>query len=70
MIHPRRQFTHGEFVEFPKTEAGCRDIGIDAKLATELKAWKLAQKPEHKKDDSLVVASRDGGPSASKLALS
>ena len=34
-----------EFVEFPKTEAGARSIGIDAKLAAELSEWKLAQKP-------------------------
>lgn len=43
-----RQYTHGEFVEFPKTEAGNREIGIDAKLATELTEWKLAQKPERR----------------------
>jgi transposase len=30
-----RQFTHGEFVEFPKTDAGARDVPIDA---TELEA--------------------------------
>jgi integrase len=61
VIHVLRQFTHGEFVEFPKTEAGNRDIGIDAKLAADLAAWKLAQKPEHRKDDSLVVATHTGG---------
>jgi integrase len=62
MIHVCRQYTHGEFVEFPKTEAGARSIGIDAKLAAELTGWKLAQKPEHRKAESLVVATRDGGP--------
>jgi len=62
MIHVRRQYTHGEFVEFPKTEAGARSIGIDAKLAAELSAWKLTQKAEHRKAESLVVATRDGGP--------
>ena len=62
MIHVCRQFTHGEFVEFPKTEAGARDIGIDDKLAAELSAWKLAQKAEHRKAESLVVGTRTGGP--------
>jgi integrase len=62
MIHVCRQFTHGEFVEFPKTEAGARDIGIDDKLAAELCAWKLAQKAEHRKAESLVVGTRTGGP--------
>ena len=49
-------------MEFPKTDAGCRDIGIDAKLGTELTAWKLQQKPEHRTDDSLVVATDSGKP--------
>ena len=57
-----RQYTHGEFVEFPKTDAGARDIGIDAKLATELSAWKLAQTPEHRKSDSLLIATSAGRP--------
>jgi integrase len=62
MISVQRQFTHGEMVEFPKTDAGCRDIGIDAKQATELTAWKLQQKPEHRMDDSLIVATDTGKP--------
>jgi integrase len=61
-IQVSRQYTHGEFVKFPKTEAGTRDIGIDAKLAAELTAWKLAQKPEHRMADSLVIATAKGGP--------
>jgi integrase len=70
LIHVRRQFTHGEFVEFPKTEAGCRDIGIDGKLAAELSAWKLAQEAERRKDDSLVVPSEKGGPMSASNFLS
>jgi integrase len=62
MISVQRQFTHGEMVEFPKTDAGSRDIGIDAKLATELTAWKLQQKAEHRTDDSLVIATATGEP--------
>ena len=62
MISVQRQFTHGEMVEFPKTDAGSRDIGIDAKLATELSAWKLQQKAEHRTDDSLVIATATGEP--------
>jgi hypothetical protein len=62
VIHVCRQYTHGEFVEFPKTDAGARDIGIDTKLTTELGAWKLAQKAEHRKAESLVVATSAGGP--------
>jgi integrase len=58
----RRQFTHGEFVEFPKTDAGHRTIGFDAKLATELATWKLAQKPERRKDSALVISTHQGGP--------
>lgn len=69
VIHVRRQYTHEEFVEFPKTEAGCRDIGIDAKLAAEIKAWKLQQVPDHKRDDSLVIASSKGGPISSSNFL-
>jgi integrase len=61
LIHVCRQYTHGEFVEFPKTDAGARDIGIDTKLATELATWKLAQKAEHRKATSLVVATSAGG---------
>jgi integrase len=60
VIHVCRQYTHGDFVEFPKTDAGARDIGIDAKLATELSAWKLAQTAEHRKASSLVVATSAG----------
>jgi integrase len=61
-IQVARQYTHGEFVEFPKTEAGAREIGIDTKLAADLTAWKLAQKPEHRMADSLVIATAKGGP--------
>lgn len=60
LVHVCRQYTHGEFVEFPKTDAGARDIGIDAKLATELTACKLQQKPERREDDSLVIATGTG----------
>jgi hypothetical protein len=56
LIHVCRQYTHGKFVELPKTDSGARDIGIDAKLAAELGAWKLAQKTEHRKANSLMVA--------------
>jgi integrase len=62
VIRVCRQYTHGEFVEFPKTEAGCREIGIEARLATELTEWKLAQKPEHRQADSLIVSTREGQP--------
>jgi integrase len=61
LIHVCRQYTHGEFVEFPKTDAGARDIGIDAKLAAELSVWKLAQEAEHRKAGALVVATSAGG---------
>jgi integrase len=57
-----RQYTHGELVEHGKTDAALRDIGIDAKLATELTEWKFAQKPERKKDDSLVISTSTGEP--------
>ena len=62
VIHVCRQYTHGEFVEFPKTDAGARDIGLDTKLAAELGAWKLAQEAAHRKAESLVVATSAGGP--------
>jgi integrase len=62
LIHVRRQYTRGEFVEFTKTEAGARSLGIDAKLAAELAAWKLTQKAEHRSLDALVVATSQGGP--------
>ena len=61
IIRVCRQYTHGEFVEFPKTDAGARDIGIDTKLANELASWKQAQKAEHRKPSSLVVATSAGG---------
>jgi len=57
----RQQWTHGQLVG-TKTAAGQRTIGIDTKLATELTAWKLAQRPEHKQPGSFVIASIDGGP--------
>lgn len=62
VIHVCRQFTHGEMVEHAKTDAGLRDIGIDGKLATELTSWKLAQEPERRMADSLIVATETGGP--------
>ena len=40
-----RQFTHCEFVEFPKTDAGVRDGPIDAELARILTGWKLSLPP-------------------------
>jgi integrase len=70
VISVRRQYTHGKIVEFPKTEAGSRDIGIDAKLATELTAWKLQQKPERRTDDSLVIATGTGEPMSASNFLS
>jgi integrase len=70
MVSVQRQFTHGEMVEFPKTDAGCRDIGIDAKLATELTAWKLQQKAEHRTDDSLIIATATGEPLSASNFLS
>jgi integrase len=60
LIHVCRQYTHGEMVEHGKTDAANRDIGIDAKLATELTAWKLQQKPERRTDDSLVIGTATG----------
>jgi integrase len=60
LIHVCRQYTHGEMVEHGKTDAASRDIGIDAKLATELTAWKLQQKPERRTDDSLVIGTATG----------
>jgi integrase len=62
MILVERQYTHGEFVPHAKTDAGYRQIGIDAKLAAELSEWKLAQKPEHRRDESLVCGNKAGGP--------
>jgi integrase len=62
LIHVCRQYTHGAIVEHGKTDAALRDIGIDAKLATELTEWRFAQKPELKKDDSLVIATSTGEP--------
>ena len=70
MIHVRRQYTHGEFVEHAKTDAGRHDIGIDAKLTAELTAWKLQQKPEHRQADSLVIATAKGGPISASNFLS
>lgn len=70
LIRVCRQFTHGEFVEFPKTDAGARDIGIDAKLAAELAAWKLQQKAERREDDSLVIATSTGEPLSASNFLS
>jgi len=70
LIQVRRQYTHGEFVEHAKTDAGRRDIGIDAKLAAELTAWKLQQKPEQRQADSLVIATAKGGPISASNFLS
>ena len=69
-IQVRGQYTHGEFVEFPKTDAGVRRVPIEPELARVLTEWKLAQKPEHKQPDSLVVCTSTGGPiSASNFRL-
>jgi len=65
-----RQYTHGEMVEHGKTDAASRDIGIDAKLAAELSAWKLQQKPERREDDSLVIATGTGEPLSASNFLS
>jgi integrase len=70
LIRVCRQFTHGEFVEFPKTDAGARDIGIDGKLSAELAAWKLQQKAELREDDSLVIATSTGEPLSASNFLS
>jgi integrase len=70
LIHVCRQFTHGELVEHGKTDAALRDIGIDTKLAAELTEWKFSQKPEHKKDDSLVIATSTGEPLSASNFLS
>jgi integrase len=70
LIRICRQYTHGEFVEFPKTDAGARDIGIDAKLAAELAAWKLQQKAERREDESLVIATSTGEPLSASNFLS
>jgi integrase len=43
-----------------QTDAAARDIGIDAKLATELTAWKLQQKAERREEESLVIATAAG----------
>jgi integrase len=60
-IRVRRQFTHGQFIEFPKTDAGVREVPMDAELVRVLTDWKLSLLPERKQLDSLVVATR-GGP--------
>jgi integrase len=65
-----RQFTHGEFVELPKTDAGLRDVPIDSELARVLAEWKLSLPPERKQPDSLVVATRTGGPISASNFLS
>jgi len=65
-----RQYTHGKMVEHGKTDAASRDIGIDAKLAAELSAWKLQQKPERREDDSLVIATSTGEPLSASNFLS
>jgi len=41
---------------------GVAEIGIDARLAAELAEWKLAQKPEQRTTEALVVATSRGGP--------
>ena len=70
LIQVRRQYTHGEFVEHAKTDAGRRDIGIDAKLAAELTAWKFQQKPEARQADSPVIATAKGAPISASNFLS
>lgn len=62
VIHVRGQYTHGEFVEFPKTDAGVRDLPIDKELCQVLITWKLSLPPDRKQPDSLVVATPDGTP--------
>jgi integrase len=69
-IQVRGQYTHGEFVEFPKTDAGVRKVPIEAELARVLTEWKLAQKPERKQPDSLVVSTSTGGPICASNFLS
>ena len=49
---------------------GGRYGGIDAKLAAELAAWKLQQKPERREDDSLVIATATGEPLSASNFLS
>ena len=70
VIHVRGQFTHGEFVEHAKTDAGTRVVPIDGELAKVLTAWQLAQKPERKKPESLVVSTSTGGPISASNFLS
>jgi integrase len=70
LIHVSRQYTHGKIVEHGKTDAASRDIGIDGKLAAELTAWKLQQKPERREDDSLVIATATGEPMSASNFLS
>jgi integrase len=64
------QYTHGEFVEFPKTDAGVRLVPIDSELARVLAEWKLGLPHDRKQPDSLVVSTSTGGPiSASNFLL-
>jgi integrase len=63
-IRIRRQFTHGQFIEFPKTDSGVREVPMDAELVRVLADWKLSLPPDRKQLDSLVVATR-GGPRVS-----
>ena len=56
------QYTHGEFVEFPKTDAGVRVVPVEPELAGVLAEWKLAQEHDRKQPESLVVSTRTGGP--------
>jgi integrase len=69
-IHVVRQYTHGAMVEHGKTDAAARDIGIDAKLATELTAWKLQQKAERRENDSLIIATSTAEPISASNFLS
>jgi integrase len=62
VIHVRGQYTHGEFVEFPKTDAGVRDLPVDKELAQVLIKWKLSLPPARQQPDSLVVATPEGTP--------
>ena len=42
VIHVRGQFTHGEFVEHAKTDAGSRAVPMEPELGRVLSTWKTA----------------------------
>ncbi|MDB6014603.1 MAG: integrase family protein [Gammaproteobacteria bacterium] len=69
-IQVRGQYTSGEFVEFPKTDAGVRTAPVEPELAAVLAEWKLAQVHDCKQPGSLVISTSTGGPiSASNFLL-